>query len=128
VKEESIKKFMKLSSGESELAKQSIEEAARFEIIGEVKINDVTLAVDVINKVGPTDHYLNQKHTKEWWFPKIGGRIGLDARLKGNKKNIVYQAKEIAEKILEKYYPKLLFSDVQKEIDEIIESYTKMLS
>jgi trimethylamine--corrinoid protein Co-methyltransferase len=102
-------------------------------IIEGVKINDITLAVDVINRVGPAGHYLNQKHTKEWfrkewWIPRIGERIGLDAWLKGSKKNIVYRAKEIAEEILEKHYPEPLPSDIQKEIDKIVKSYIRMLS
>ncbi len=44
-----------------------------------IKVNDDTLAVDVIHAVGPNGHYLKQKHTRryyksEFWYPKLCDR------------------------------------------------------
>jgi trimethylamine--corrinoid protein Co-methyltransferase len=41
-----------------------------------IEVNDDTLAVDVINKVGPNNHYLRQPHTRryyktEYFYPKL---------------------------------------------------------
>jgi trimethylamine--corrinoid protein Co-methyltransferase len=45
-------------------------------IIRGIEVDDDTLAVDVINKVGPNNHYLRQPHTRkyyksEYFYPKL---------------------------------------------------------
>ena len=44
-----------------------------------IEVNEDTLAVEVINKVGPNNHYLREPHTRrhfktEFWYPKLHDR------------------------------------------------------
>ena len=48
-----------------------------------IEVNDETLAVSVINDVGPNGHYLRQKHTRkffktEFWYPNLHDRHNFD--------------------------------------------------
>jgi len=90
-----------------------------------IDVNDETLALDVIQKVGPGGHYLAEKHTiqhfkEEHFFPEITDRSSHDSWKKSGGKNLVERARERAEKILEEHWPTPLDRDVQKEISEII--------
>jgi len=47
-----------------------------------IEVNEDTLAVDVINHVGPNGHYLREKHTRthfktEFWYPNLHDRHTL---------------------------------------------------
>jgi trimethylamine---corrinoid protein Co-methyltransferase len=49
-----------------------------------IEVNDDTLAVEVINKVGPNNHYLRQPHTRryyksEYFYPKLLDRQDFES-------------------------------------------------
>ncbi len=49
-----------------------------------IEVNDDTLAVEVINNVGPNGHYLKQKHTRryyksEFWYPNLVDRQDFES-------------------------------------------------
>ena len=97
-----------------------------------IEVNDETLAVDVINKVGPGGHYLAEKHTLKHFkdvlfFPELVDRNSYDAWKKAGGKSIVKRARERAEEILKDHWPTPLDRDVQKEISEIIRRAEKEL-
>jgi trimethylamine--corrinoid protein Co-methyltransferase len=53
-------------------------------IIGEVPVDDVSLALDVIEKVGPGKEYISAKHTvknfrKAHWQPQVSLRGSFDS-------------------------------------------------
>jgi trimethylamine---corrinoid protein Co-methyltransferase len=48
-----------------------------------IEVNEDTLAVGVINKVGPNHHYLREEHTRrhfksEFWYPKLCDRRNFE--------------------------------------------------
>jgi len=97
-----------------------------------IEINDETLAVDVIDKVGPGGHYLAEKHTLNHFkdvlfFPELTDRNSYDAWKKAGGKSMVKRAREKAEEILEEHWPTPLDKDVQKEISEVIRKAEKEL-
>ncbi len=97
-----------------------------------IEVNDETLAVDVIDKVGPGGHFLAEKHTLKHFedvlfFPELTDRHSYDAWKKAGGKSMVKRAREKAEEILKEHWPTPLDKDVQKEISEIIRRAEKML-
>jgi trimethylamine--corrinoid protein Co-methyltransferase len=93
-----------------------------------VEISDGTLAVDLINKVGPIPGcYLSEDHTLEWWrgqqfIPKVADREAypewLDAE---GKMDTIRLAEERVGEILAQYEPKPLTPEQDREIDTILE-------
>jgi trimethylamine--corrinoid protein Co-methyltransferase len=90
------------------------------------------LAVDVINKVGSSGHFLAEKHTLKHFkdvlfFPELTDRQSYDAWKKTGGKSMIKRARERAEEILRDHWPTPLEKDVQKEISEIISRAEKEL-
>jgi trimethylamine--corrinoid protein Co-methyltransferase len=97
-----------------------------------IEVNDETLAVDVIDKVGSGGHFLAEKHTlnhfkESLFFSELTDRHSYDAWKKTGGKSMVKRAREKAEEILKEHWPTPLDKDVQKEISEIIERAEKEL-
>jgi len=94
------------------------------------EVNDDTLALDIIRKVGHGGHYLGERHTldhflKEHWIPQISDRRTYDAWKKEGGKSSHEVAKEKAKEILATHKPEPLPKDVQKEISQILKEYEK---
>ena len=70
-----------------------------------IVVDDETLALDVIKKVGPNGTYLAEKHTrrhmKEIWRPNVWDRTPYDTWLREGKKGALEKATEIADDILD---------------------------
>jgi len=92
-----------------------------------IKVDDETLAIDVINNVGPGGHYLSEDHTMkhfktETWFPTLISRTRYDGwkTMEGG----TTMGDRVAQKmrdILKTHEVPTLPDDVLKKIDEIIE-------
>ncbi len=71
-----------------------------------VEVNDETIALDLINEVGPAPgHYLAKAHTRKWWkkeqfVPKAADELTLPQWEKIGKKGCLDYAKERMEEIL----------------------------
>jgi len=103
------------------------------EIIGMVKrfmrgisVNDDTLALDVIDEVGPGGHFLAQPHTMknfktETWFPSVMSRMRHDGwkTMEGGS-TMGDRVTEKMRDILENYEVPALPDGVLKKIDEIV--------
>jgi trimethylamine--corrinoid protein Co-methyltransferase len=105
---------------------------AVLKAVQEIEVNDETLAVDVINKVGPGGHFLAEKHTLKHFkdvlfFSDLTDRQSYDAWKKSGGKSMVKRAREKAEEILREHWPTPLDKDAQKEISEIISRAEKEL-
>lgn len=103
-----------------------------FRLAQGIEVNDETLALDVIRKVGPGGNFLAERHTldylrKEHFIPELTDRRSYDAWLKDGAKSIVERAKERVKTILEKHRPEPLEKDVQKEIEDIMKRADKDL-
>jgi len=97
-----------------------------------VEVNDETLGLDVIKKVGPRGHYLAQKHTmdhfmKEQFIPELIDRSGYAEWKKNGEKSLVDRAREKVKKILKEHSVPPLDKDIQKELDNIIKRAEKEL-
>jgi trimethylamine--corrinoid protein Co-methyltransferase len=97
-----------------------------------VEVNDETLALDVIKKVGPGGHYLAQKHTmdnfmKEQFIPELIDRSSYDEWKKNGETSLVDRAKEKVKKILKEHSVPPLDKDIQKELNNITKRAKKEL-
>ena len=88
-----------------------------------LEINDETLALDLIDQVGPHGDFLGTKHTrshfKEDWYPRLLDRSGYETWLAAGGKTLRQRARERVEEILESYQPEPLPADVQRRVDEL---------
>jgi trimethylamine--corrinoid protein Co-methyltransferase len=93
-----------------------------------VGVDHATLAVDVIQEVGPIPgHFLGTKHTREWWkkehyMPQVADRLSYPEWLKQGKKSALDYAAERVEHILATHKPtNPLTEDEECQLDKILE-------
>jgi trimethylamine--corrinoid protein Co-methyltransferase len=87
-----------------------------------IEVNEETLAVDIISKVGPGGHFITQKHTldffkKEHWMPNLLDRQMRNNWVKSGSKDLAQRAREKTRDILSKHEPPPLSSDVERNLD-----------
>jgi len=92
-----------------------------------VEVSHETLAIDLINQVGPIPgYYLNKEHTRKWWkteqfSPKVADRLTYPEWVRKGKKDALALAKERMEEILATHEPTPLSREQDKELDHILE-------
>ena len=88
------------------------------------EINDETLAIDVIDKVGPGGSFLATEHTmkhfKEYWFPKLFERRRYEKWAKVEKPDFFDRLKEKTMGLLQEYEPKAIESSIKEDIERIL--------
>jgi len=95
-------------------------------IIDGVDVNEETLAIDVINEVGPIPgQFLSTEHTRKLWkseflIPDLADRVGYAEWVRIGKKTSLDYAREKYEEIIATHKPAPLPEDKQKAIDEIM--------
>ncbi len=104
-----------------------------FRLAQGIEVNDNTLALDLIRKVGQGGNFLAERHTlnylrKEHFLPELTDRRPYEPWLKDGGKDIVKKAKEKVKTILEKHRCTPLEESVQKEIREIISKANQNLA
>ncbi len=86
-----------------------------------IKVDDETLAIDLIDEVGPIPgHYLNKSLTRKWWkkehfVPEVADRDTYAEWVKNGQKDIIFHAKEKYEEILSTHKIDLPLSESQEE-------------
>ncbi len=96
-----------------------------FRLAQGIEVNDNTLALNLIRKVGPGGNFLAEKHTlhylrKEHFIPELSDRRSYESWLKDGEKDTVEKAREKTKTILRKHQPKPLEKEVQRELKDII--------
>jgi len=90
-----------------------------------VEINDETLALDLINEVGPDGQFLDSGHTlrhfRELWYPSLFDRNNYDGWLAQGGTTLVERAAKRVETILAEHKPEPLPDDVAQAVHAIIE-------
>lgn len=91
-----------------------------------IEVDDETLAVDLISKVGPKGNFLTQSHTlkhfkKEHWIPDLLDRRSRGDWMKEGSKDLLQRAREKTKAVLDLHVPSPLSADVEKELDEVLE-------
>lgn len=104
------------------------------EIVGQVKkfvqgvdVNDYTLALDVIDEVGPEGNHLTHKHTLDnfkqaAWEPTLMDRDVPDTWKDKGAKTMEERLQNKVLDILEEHEPELLPDDVVEKIDDVIDN------
>jgi trimethylamine---corrinoid protein Co-methyltransferase len=97
-----------------------------FNVLSGFQIDEGTLALHVIDKVGPKGNFLSQLHTVEYtrkgeqYFPKISNRMGWEQWTEQGSKDIVEAGRSRAKKILDEHQVPTLDGHVLKELDAIV--------
>ncbi|HOL17692.1 MAG TPA: trimethylamine methyltransferase family protein, partial [Bacillota bacterium] len=92
-----------------------------------VTVNDETLAVDVINEVGPIPgHFLNTAHTRKWWkaehyATRVADREVYPVWVKSGKKDALDHARERMREILATHKPEPLSDSQERAIRNILD-------
>jgi trimethylamine--corrinoid protein Co-methyltransferase len=99
-------------------------------ILKGVSVTEETIGLDLIDKVGPGGHYLNQKHTmkhlrEEHFLTKLSDRDSYEIWTQKGKRGIQEQAKEQVKKILAEHIPLPMDSAVEKELLSIVQDVEK---
>ena len=91
-----------------------------------IEVNDDTLALDVIERVGPGGTYLGEKHTREHmkdvWRPGVWDRTPYDAWLAAGRRGALENAEERARGILRTHTPEPLADEVRAELRRLVEA------
>jgi len=96
-----------------------------------IEVNDETLAIDLIEEVGPIPgHFLNKGHTRKWWkleqfVPKAADRLTYPEWMKSGKKSCLDYAKERMEEILATHKPTPVTPSQEEDIERILEEARK---
>jgi len=95
-------------------------------LVSGIKVDDETLAVDLIRDVGPGGVYLSQKHTMKFFRREqlIPSEIVDRRDLKGWKdtgsKDTAKRAREIVKKTLREHEPEPLPNDIEKDLEHVL--------
>jgi trimethylamine--corrinoid protein Co-methyltransferase len=95
-----------------------------------IDVYEETLAIDIIEAVGPGGHYLTQKHTlehlrKEHYLPSILNRQNRLKWEKKGSKTLRDVAREETRRILKEHEPEPLEPEVDKELEKTIKELEK---
>jgi len=101
-------------------------------LLGGIEVSAQTLALDLVDKIGPAGSYIAEDHTLEnfrrFWVPSIADRTRLTPDMVPES---VRHSEELLNKktieILDKYEPKPLPEDMVLEIRKVEESWFKEL-
>jgi len=98
-----------------------------------IEVNEETLALDVIEKVGPLGNFLAEEHTirfleQETWHSKIMNRKHFRSIITKGGKTIKQKLEEKAHQIIEEEVSPLVSDDEVKELDKIIAAREKELN
>ena len=91
-----------------------------------VLFNEDTLALDLIEKVGPVPgFYLDKEHTRKWWkeeqfIPEVADLSTYPEWIENGKKSTLEKGKEKMQEILDSYKCKLS-EEKQQELDKILD-------
>lgn len=91
-----------------------------------VKVCDETLAIDLIEHVGPIPgYYLNSKHTREWWrkeqfVPKVADRLTYPEWIQAGQPGALDHAKERLEATLATHKPTPLTQKEEQAVEDIL--------
>jgi len=99
---------------------------ARYSLL-EMEVNPETLAVDVVNNVGPGGHFLSQKHTRKHMRTSMVRSVLHQLDSMGKYRDPAEYAREKVSWILENHQPEPPPAVVQKELDRILASADKEL-
>ncbi|MDP2984453.1 MAG: trimethylamine methyltransferase family protein [Candidatus Latescibacter sp.] len=89
-----------------------------------IQVTPETLALDLIDKVGPGGHFIAEEHTafnfrKEFWLPHLMDRRRFDTWHREGEKTLGVRLNEEVKRILKEHTPEQLPEGMVKEIHKI---------
>jgi len=98
-------------------------------ITGGIEVNEETMALDLIEEIGPGGEYLTCDHTlrhfRENWFPRLISRVPYEKWDKTDKKDLGKRANDRARHLLENHKPRPLEDKIRAELKKIVISKDK---
>ncbi len=96
-----------------------------YRVIEGVNVNEMTLAVDIANKVGPGGHYLGQVHTMQFirdehFLPMLANRQTREKWEEGGSLSMVDQAHKKVQQILAEHSADPLPAGAEAELERIV--------
>jgi trimethylamine--corrinoid protein Co-methyltransferase len=92
-----------------------------------IEVNEDTLAVDVINHVGPNGHYLREQHTRryyktEFWYPNLLDRRNYEEWDMMGKQRMRDRVVARVQDILASHQPSPIKPETEKVIQQVLEA------
>ena len=93
-------------------------------VVDGFELSEEAIALDVIDRVGPSGHYLTDPHTlehfrKEIWMPKLIDRNNFQKWQEEGKTTLLDRVKQRVKEILDTHEPALLNDFLLKELTEL---------
>ena len=89
-----------------------------------LEVSEETLALDIVDEVGPHGDFLGTKHTvehfKEDWYPNLLDRNNFEGWAAEGGNTLRQRAQARVDEILADHRPEPLPADVQQKLDEIV--------
>jgi trimethylamine--corrinoid protein Co-methyltransferase len=99
---------------------------ARYSLLN-MEVSPETLALDIVNEVGPGGHFLSQKHTRKYMPTAMVRGVQHQLDSMGKYRDPVEYAREKVAWILENHHPEPPSADIQREINRILAAADKDL-
>ncbi len=95
-----------------------------------MEVNDETLALDLIRKVGPDGSYIAERHThrnfrKEHYIPRLAERNKRDSWEQEGMPDMRKAARQEAKKIIAAHTPRAIDEKLSAELDRYVETVAK---
>ena len=92
-----------------------------------IEVNEDTLAVEVINNVGPNGHYLREKHTRsyyktEFWYPNLCDRRNYEEWEMMGSQPMRERVVSRVQDILATHEPAPIKPETERVIQEVLEA------
>jgi trimethylamine--corrinoid protein Co-methyltransferase len=92
--------------------------------ISAIEVNDETLALDLIDEIGPDGDFLSTEHTRnhyrEHWYPDLFDRDVYANWLEAGGKSLAERAAERIERIRAEHVPDPLPDGIRQELKAIV--------
>jgi len=90
-----------------------------------VEITEETLALDVIDEIGPDGQYLDSLHTLhhygDRWYPRVLDRLGYDAWVGRGGRDLARAAAERVEDLLKEHEPEPLPEETRRRVQAVVD-------
>ncbi|MGB7875517.1 MAG: trimethylamine methyltransferase family protein [Anaerolineales bacterium] len=90
-----------------------------------VEINNETLALDLIDEIGPDGSFLDSDHTmnhfRERWYPKVFERGNYDQWMEAGGLSLDLRAAQRVDTLLKEHQPEPLPEDMQQQLSAIVQ-------
>ncbi|NIO72221.1 MAG: trimethylamine methyltransferase [Anaerolineae bacterium] len=99
--------------------------------VAPVEVNEETLALDLIDEIGPDGQFLDTEHTlthfREHWYPTVFDRHNYDKWQAAGGKSLAERAAQRVEEILAEHQPEPLPDDVAQAIKAVVRQTKKRM-